>query len=101
MTQLKKLRKKLQDETNFIVLAELTGGAGFNFSRIEEFLRAYKTTESLVTPETFDIVGRSVIPQAFDFVGITVPQNPGGLANIKPADVLSQIKLMSNPRLPL
>jgi len=90
--QQKKLSKRLQDKSGFIVVTELTGGPGFNFERIEKFLRTYKAAESLATPETFDFVGASVIPEGFDFVGITLPQNPGGLANIKPADVLSQIK---------
>jgi 5,10-methylenetetrahydrofolate reductase len=31
--------------------------------------------------------GGKDIPQEFDFVGITSPQSPGGVANIEPADV--------------
>jgi len=63
------------------VVVELTGGVGFNFAPIEKFLRAYKAT------------GSSTILAGFDFVGITIPQNPGGAANIEPADVISYIKL--------
>ena len=77
----KKLIEKLEDKSSFVVVAELTGGPGFNFSPIEKFLTAYKTASS------------SAIPKGFDFVGITATQNPGGVANIEPADVLSQIKL--------
>jgi len=89
----KKLSQKLQEKAGFIVITELTGGLDFNLERIEKFLTAYKAAQTLATPVTFDFPGTSVIPEGFDFVGITLPQNPGGLANIKPADVISQIKL--------
>ncbi len=81
MQQKKKLREKLEDRASFVVVVELTGGPGFNFGPIEKFLKAYKTA------------GSSAVPAGFDFVGITLPQNPSGVANIEPADVLSQIKL--------
>ena len=77
----KKLREKLQDKTNFVILAELTGGPGFNPAPIEKFLKGFQQADSLA------------IPDGFDFVGITIPQNPGGAANIEPADVLNQIRL--------
>jgi len=76
----KRLKEKLEDKSNFVVYAELTGGPGFDCSPIEEFLKAYKSA------------GSSVIPKGIDFVGITLPQNPGGVANIEPADVLSQLR---------
>jgi len=74
-------KQKVQDKSAFVILAELTGGPGFNFAPIENFLKAYKDA------------GDSAIPAGFDFVGITSPQNPGGVANIEPSDVLSQITL--------
>ena len=77
----KKLKEKLKDKSNFVVYAELTGGPGFNCSPIEEFLKAYKDA------------GTSVIPKGIDFAGITLTQNPGGVANIEPADVISRLKL--------
>ncbi len=80
-----KLQKKLQDKTSFIVYVELTGGFGFNFSPIEKFLGVYKAA--------CESANNSIIPAGFDFVGITSTQNPGGQANIRPADVL--IRLMS------
>ena len=88
-----KLRVKLKDKASFVVCVELTGGPGFNFGPIEKFLKAYNEAYKLARPGIFDFFGKSVIPKEFDFVGITLPQNPGGLANIEPADILSQLKL--------
>jgi 5,10-methylenetetrahydrofolate reductase len=88
-----KLRVKLKDRVSFVVCVELTGGPGFNFGPIEKFLRAYNEAYNLARPDSFDFFGASAIPKEFDFVGITLPQNPGGLANIEPADILSQLKL--------
>jgi 5,10-methylenetetrahydrofolate reductase len=69
------LRDKLAKRARFVVLAELTGGPGFSFDPMEEFLRAYQAK-----PEA--------VPQAFDFAAITLPQSPGGVANIEPASVI-------------
>jgi len=79
--QQRKLKEKLQGKSGFIVVAELTGGPGFSFEPIEKFLSEYKTT------------GSSVIPAGFEFAGITLPQSPGGVANIEPADVISDLRL--------
>ncbi len=87
------LKDKIEDKSSFVVCVELTGGPGFNFGPIEKFLKAYKAVDSLVRPDNLGFVEPSVIPEGFDFVGITLPQNPGGLANIQPADVLNQLKL--------
>ncbi|MHC4123167.1 MAG: methylenetetrahydrofolate reductase C-terminal domain-containing protein [Planctomycetota bacterium] len=73
--------QKLRGKSGFIVVAELTAGAGFNFVPIEKFLENYKDA------------GSSAIPSEFDFVGITLPQNTGGVATIEPANVLSQIRM--------
>jgi len=74
------LFKKLTDRHGFIVLAELTGGPGFSFAPIEKFLQAYKNA------------GTAAIPKGFDFAAITLPQNPSGIANIQPTDVISYLK---------
>jgi len=70
----------LQDRSNFLVYAELTGGPGFNYDPIEKFLVSHISDNS------------SVIPQDFDFVGITLPQSPGGVANIRPSDVINRLE---------
>ncbi len=89
----RKLREKLKDKSGLIVYVELTGGPGFNLRPVEKFLNAYRTADGLAGPDSLDFVRTSVIPAGFDFVGITLPENPAGLANIKPADVLSQLTL--------
>ena len=75
----KRLESSLNDNTNFTVIAELTGGPGYSFNPIVQFLGAHKDS------------GGSGIPAGFDFTGITLPQNPGGVANIIPAEVLSKL----------
>jgi 5,10-methylenetetrahydrofolate reductase len=76
-----RLKAKLENKSGFVVIAELTGGPDFNFDPIGKFLRDYNSA------------GNSAIPPDFDFTAITLPQNPGGVANIEPADVLSWIRL--------
>ena len=80
-----RIKQKIRDKSNFIVYAELTGGPGFKFGPIEDFLKAYKDA------------GASVIPNSFDFIGITLTQNPGGVANIQPADVISRLMTKDLP----
>lgn len=70
------LKEKLTKRSGFVVLAELTGGPGFSFDPIEKFLKAYKDNPS-------------AIPTGFDFAAITLPQSPGGVANIEPAGVIA------------
>jgi methylenetetrahydrofolate reductase (NADPH) len=76
----KRLRDRLKDKSNFVVIAELTCGPNFSFAPIDEFLRAYKA------------VKRSFMIDGFDFVGITSTDNSGGTPNIEAAEVLSHIK---------
>jgi methylenetetrahydrofolate reductase (NADPH) len=64
---------------HFTVTAELTGGPGYDFSPFEKFLSAHKEN-------------KTNIPESFNFVGIMVPQNPGGVANIDPSDVLAVLE---------
>jgi len=75
-----RLAKALKDRAGFIVVAELTGGPGYRFDPIERFLQDAGRAE----PGT--------IPADFDFVGVTLPQNPGGVANLDPSDVLGWIE---------
>jgi len=75
----KKLSDALAKISNFVVVAELAAGPKYNFGPIEKFLSGAKEA------------GPDGVPKDFDFVGITVPQNPGGVANIEPLDVLSRI----------
>jgi 5,10-methylenetetrahydrofolate reductase len=75
-----KLSRALKDKSKFIIVAELTGGPDFSLAPIEKFLNDYKQA------------GPSSIPASFDFAAITSPQNPGGVANIEPADVLSHLQ---------
>ncbi len=74
-----KLKQKFQDKSNFVVCVELTGGPGYSYGPIEKFLQAYNAA------------GSSTIPKGFDFACVTLPQNPGGLANIQPADVINYL----------
>ncbi len=73
------LKEKLKKRSKFLVYAELTGGPGFNYNPIEKFLNSHNSS------------GGSVIPDCFDFIGIALPQNPGGVANIRPSDVISRL----------
>lgn len=78
--QKKGLRKTLTDRSGFAVVAELTGGPRYNFAPIERFLSDYHNADA------------AAVPDGFDFVGITLPQNPGGVANIEPGDVLAKVQ---------
>ena len=75
----KRLSVSLAKDSNFVVIAELAAGPRFNFTPIERFLSAAKEAES------------EAVPKDFDFVGIAIPQSPGGVANLEPSDVLSRI----------
>ncbi len=75
----KSLARSLTERSSFVVVAELAAGPGFNFSPIEKFLKAARQADA------------NGVPQGFDFVGVTVPQNPGGAANLEPADVLTRV----------
>ena len=77
------LEKKLRERARFMVLAELTGGPGFSFEPIEKFLDAYRQVVS---------GGQGTLPAGFELAGITLPQSPGGVANIEPAGVVSVLQ---------
>jgi hypothetical protein len=74
-----KLKEKLKKRSKLLVYAELTGGPGFDYNPIEKFLISHNSSDS------------SVIPDCFDFIGITLPQSPGGVANIQPSDVIGRL----------
>ena len=75
----KRLSKALKDRTDFVIVAELVGGPGFSYTPIEKFVKAKAAAEA----------SGFKMPAGFDFVGLTSPQNPGGAANIEPANVLT------------
>jgi 5,10-methylenetetrahydrofolate reductase len=79
MNQIKKFREQLKIKDSFAVIAELAGGPNFDFGPIAKFLSACKQA------------GASVIPAGFDFTAITLPQNPGGTANIEPTYALDKL----------
>jgi 5,10-methylenetetrahydrofolate reductase len=69
------LKNKLKERTAFVVLAELTGGPGFSLEPMEKFLAAYREKPD-------------AIPDGFALAAITLPQSPGGVANIEPASAI-------------
>jgi methylenetetrahydrofolate reductase (NADPH) len=73
-------RNKIRQQSGFVILAELTGGPGFSFRPIEEFLKSFRASVS---------GKKDAIGAEFDLAGIALPQNPGGVANIEPAGVIS------------
>jgi len=72
---MKKSLKSVIKGGRFAVVAELVGGPGFSFAPVEKFLKAYKASGWAA-------------PGGFEFTGITLPQNPGGVASLEPADIL-------------
>ena len=75
--QKQRFYNSLQNSSKLTVTAELIGSPGFGFEPIKKFLLAYQEKNS--------------VPACFDFASITSPQNPGGIANIEPADVLAYL----------
>ena len=76
----KRLREHLLNRDHFTIITELCGGPGYNLAPIKTFLTDARSSQN------------QDIPADFDWVGITLPQSPGGVANVEPADVLSAIK---------
>jgi len=78
-----RFREKLTQGSEFVVLAELTGGPGYSFAPIEGFLKAYQESAK----------GKDAgMPAGYDFAAIALPENPGGVANIQPAGVISSLE---------
>ncbi|MEN7973904.1 MAG: methylenetetrahydrofolate reductase C-terminal domain-containing protein [Verrucomicrobiota bacterium] len=76
---MKRLMQTLAAGTEFTVVAELTSGRGYSFAPIKKFLEEHKAS------------GGAAIPDGFNFAGVTLPQNPGGVSNLDPSDVLAQL----------
>lgn len=70
----------LKEANTFAVTAELTPGLGYNPQPIVQFLKDYQAP------------GASNLPDPYRFVGIMVPQSPGGVANLDPSDVLAALE---------
>jgi len=79
MTQ-KGLKQKLIDRDGFVICVELTGGPGFNFKPVTQFLRDAQEAK----PAEWS--------REFDFTALTFPQNPGGTSNIEPTDALYRLQ---------
>ena len=79
MAQRKKFAQQLAAKKGFAVVAELAGGPNFDFGPITKFLTSFKKADE------------ASIPAGFDFVGVTLPQNPGGTANIEPTYALDKL----------
>ena len=79
----KRLSTSLAKDSNFVVVGELAAGPRFNFAPIEKFLTGFKEA------------GPDAIPKGYDFAGVLVPQNPGGVSNLEPSDVLSRVTEMN------
>ncbi|VGO23362.1 methylenetetrahydrofolate reductase [Pontiella sulfatireligans] len=76
---MRRLKDSLLNSPDFTVIAELTSGQGYSMDPIVRFLEAHKAS------------GGSEIPKGFDFASIALPQNPGGISNLDPTDVLAQL----------
>ncbi len=72
-------KEKLEDNSNFVINVELTAGFGYKLNPIKKFLEGYREE------------GDDWVPEDFNFCSITFPQNPGGVANLDPADVLRYV----------
>ena len=68
----------LNDKNTFSVTAELAAGKGFTIDPIINFLSAHRNQ------------GQSM-PGGFRFCGVMLPQNPGGVSNLEPGDVLNRL----------
>jgi 5-methyltetrahydrofolate corrinoid/iron sulfur protein methyltransferase len=75
----KSFRKSLFAGTTFPIVAEMAAGPNFSLKPIDEFLRGMAEAGQ-------------TLPKGFDFVGITSPQNPGGVPTIQPSDVLVHLR---------
>jgi 5,10-methylenetetrahydrofolate reductase len=80
MGKQKRLKNILREGALFAIVVELTGGPNCNISPIEKFLKACQNTQE------------QDIPKEFTLTGISLPQNPGGVANMDPSDVIAIIE---------
>ena len=68
----KRLSSSLAKDSNFVVVGELAAGPRFNFAPIERFLTGVKDADP------------DAVPKGYDFAGVLVPQNPGGVSGSAP-----------------
>ncbi len=73
------LKNILNEEKGFTVVAELMSGRGYKIDPIRHFLEKHAET------------GGADLPSGFNFAAIALPQNPGGVSNLDPSDVLAQL----------
>jgi methylenetetrahydrofolate reductase (NADPH) len=71
------LKDVLNEAFHFAVLAELTSGPGQNVAPIKSFLKGCQEAGPL--------------GNGFQFVGIALPQSPGGVANVEPMDIIADL----------
>jgi 5,10-methylenetetrahydrofolate reductase len=76
-------KEEIRRGARFVVVAELTGGPGFNLRPMETFLEASRKAGA---------GGGPALPDGFGLVGITLPQSPGGVANIEPANAIAWLQ---------
>ncbi len=76
---MRRLKQTLADRSVFAVVAELTSGPGYSIAPIRKFLAAFKEE------------GPAALPAGYTLAGIALPQNPGGVSNLDPSDVLAQL----------
>ncbi|MDH3982259.1 MAG: methylenetetrahydrofolate reductase C-terminal domain-containing protein, partial [Kiritimatiellaceae bacterium] len=74
---MKRLKDSIQSKERFTIVAELTSGRAYSMAPIVRFLETHRDSGS--------------VPESFDFAGIALPQNPGGVSNLDPSDVLAQL----------
>ncbi len=70
----KQLKAALQAADQFVITAEFVPLPGHNVANFEKFLNGCKEK------------GES-IPKGMNLVGVTIPQSPGGVASMSPADI--------------
>ena len=73
------LKEQLQGRQGFLVLAELVAGPGLDLSPVRRFLKDLQQAP------------HPTVPAGFVVAGLTLPQNPSGIANLEPADILHRL----------
>jgi 5,10-methylenetetrahydrofolate reductase len=76
----KSFKTSLVARPAFPLMAEMAAGPNFSLKPIEGFLRGAAEA------------GDSALPQGYELVGITSPQNPSGVPTIQPGDVYAHLQ---------
>ena len=77
---MKRLKDSLGSRASFTVVAELAAGRGYRIESVKAFLEEHQASAG------------GDLPACFDFAGIALPQNPGGVSNLEPGDVHAQLQ---------